>query len=302
MLDMKALTAKSSSSRIPALSKAATRPVHNTVLLSDIVAAFQQKRSNDTGVDQRRTYVPEQKQATLWDKTLVDSESQGLEIPGFLQLNEVTDYVPGKSFAAGGGGSLYRGHMTVHALNGFKVVIKKMKGASLPAFRQEVALMWMFKDHENMVKLIGYDESQLAILMPEYPLGSLDHFIATKNYNLGIASSIAFDIAKGLAAMHARGIVHQDIKAPNVLLEEHPTKYVQAVITDFGISNVVEDKVLLVKAFEVKNMRGLTVKYAPPEAIIRFRSNDRCRLIPQVAKAGDVYSFSIVIHALLAKK
>ena len=98
------------------------------------------------------------------------------------------------------------------------------------------------------------------------------------------------------------GIVHQDIKAANVLLEEHPTKGVQAVITDFGISNVVDDTILTVKAFEVKNMRGLTVKYAPPEAIRRFRNKDRSKVPPGVAKAGDVYSFAIVIHAMISKK
>jgi serine/threonine protein kinase len=83
------------------------------------------------------------------------------------------------------------------------------------------------------------------------------------------------------------------------LLEQHPTKKVNAVLTDFGISNVVDERVLKVKAFEVKHRRGLTVAYAAPEAIVRFRDKNRIQPSPQVAKAGDVYSFAILIHTLV---
>jgi serine/threonine protein kinase len=87
--------------------------------------------------------------------------------------------------------------------------------------------------------------------------------------------------------------------AGNILLEHHPIKQVHAVLTDFGISNVVEDRVLKVKAFEVRHQRGLTVAYAAPEAIFRFRTGNRHRPTAQIAKAGDVYSFSVVVYMLV---
>jgi serine/threonine protein kinase len=91
-------------------------------------------------------------------------------------------------------------------------VVKRMKNASLPAFQQEVALMWLFQSHACMVKLIGYDEQRMDIVMPEYNLGSLEYYINTRSYKSKIARSIATDVARGIQAMHQKGIVHQDIK------------------------------------------------------------------------------------------
>ena len=71
--------------------------------------------------------------------------------------------------------------------------------------------------------------------------GSLAHAIKDGPFKIGAntdalvaqALSIAFDIAQGLAHAHNAGVVHQDIKPSNVLLDEHGAK-----ITDFGIANL----------------------------------------------------------------
>lgn len=298
-------TQRSASSRTT--TSHTTRSFKRMTLLSQVVSDYHNRRSLEStmrsGQADASTMLTRRSDRTnVTQRTLVDQADHGLEIPGFLQLDEGADYQVDNEFASGGGGSLFRGHMLAQIISGMRVVVKKVTSTNLPAFRQEVALMWLFHDNDNMVKLIGFNESLFEIVMPEYRMGSLEQFITKNSYTSSIACSLALDVARGIMAMHKLGIVHQDIKTDNVLLEEHSMKRVNAVITDFGISNVVEDRVLKVKAFEVKNVRGLTARYAAPEAIYRYRQKIRTPVPPSVAKAGDVYSLAVVIYTLLMKK
>lgn len=76
------------------------------------------------------------------------------------------------------------------------------------------------------------------------------------------------DIVEGLSEMHKNGFVHSDIKPANIMLgRESESERFHAVISDFGITQIVSNKALLVSAFHVSKLQGASVNYAAPELL-----------------------------------
>ena len=124
----------------------------------------------------------------------------------------------------------------------------------IDAFFQEISLMFYFRDHPNIAKILGYMDKPHTIIMKFYEMGSLQAFLDNwQNVRYkSMALSFAKDIANGIWAFHKKGFCHSDIKTMNVLLDfDHQTRRIVCVLTDFGISKVVNDKSLLVAGFKV---------------------------------------------------
>ena len=98
------------------------------------------------------------------------------------------------------------------------------------------------------------------------------------------ARSIAAQLARGLAAAHAVGIVHRDFKSENVILVDNDGE-TRAVITDFGVAVRTTD------AATASGMVG-TPAYIAPELI---DGGD-------ATAAADLYSFGVVLYEMLSGK
>ena len=94
------------------------------------------------------------------------------------------------------------------------------------------------------------------------------------------AISIAAQVAEGLAYAHERGIVHRDIKPPNIMVS--PNGGVK--IADFGIARM--------RASESLTQTGMMLgspKYMSPEHVLGKRADQR----------GDIFSLGIILHEML---
>ncbi|KAL6006687.1 hypothetical protein ACLOJK_032180 [Asimina triloba] len=158
-------------------------------------------------------------------------------------------------------------------------------------FKQELDVL-MQLHHENIVKLIGYcDEREEGVLVFEYVTnGSL----YDKLHGQGNASqvlpwkhrmSIAFQLARGIEYLHDRcslQIIHSDIKASNVLLDDQ----FNCKLCDFGCAKMGFSSTVLPSSRST--MMG-SPGYVDPHYI-------RTGII---SKKNDVYSFGVLVLELI---
>ena len=114
--------------------------------------------------------------------------------------------------------------------------------------------------HEHVVPVYAVEEYRgLPYIVMQYvPGGSLHKRIAEEGPldSLGVVR-LGLQIARGLAAAHAQGIVHRDVKPANVLLE---SRVGRAMVTDFGLARVADDA-----AMTNSGMIAGTPQYMSPE-------------------------------------
>ncbi len=166
------------------------------------------------------------------------------------------------------------------ALKVLKPEVAAVEGA-LERFRREVKLARRVT-HVNVART--YDLGSFAgvrYLTMELIAGEpLSHRVRAARLPLGEALRIIAEIARGLAAAHAAGVVHRDLKPDNVMLAGQ-----RVAITDFGIARLAEGT-------EHNRTVGValgTPAYMAPEQVEGRDLDGR----------ADVYALGIVLHELL---
>jgi len=105
---------------------------------------------------------------------------------------------------------------------------------------------------------------------------------------------IACDVASGLAAIHACGVVHSDLKFENILIFEKPDGSLLAKISDFGLSLVIPDMVASGVSLSTRvELLGFTRPWEAPECY-------HTTLLADALKV-DVFSFGLLFSRLAAK-
>jgi serine/threonine protein kinase/WD40 repeat protein len=137
--------------------------------------------------------------------------------------------------------------------------------------------------HEHVVAVLAVDEIEgLPYLVMAYVPGlSLQQRLDRAGpLEVKEILRIGMQVASGLAAAHAQGVIHRDIKPANILLENGVER---VKITDFGLARIVDDASLTQSGI----LTG-TPQYMAPE---------QARGEPQDHRA-DLFSLGSVLYAL----
>jgi hypothetical protein len=95
--------------------------------------------------------------------------------------------------------------------------------------------------HENVVQVYAIEEQPLPYLVMEFIPGETLQQRLERTGPLEVTDvvEIGRQTAEGLAAAHAQGLIHRDIKPGNILLDVGPRP--RAKITDFGLARAADD-------------------------------------------------------------
>src|SRR3954469_1340077 len=185
----------------------------------------------------------------------LEESPQSLVIPGFTVLEVLHESSSATVYLAR--------QDDLARLVALKVIRRQINDPSTwRAFEREVKAVAGLSGHPHVVAIYttGRTASGEPFLVTEYAdRGSLADVVAAQGHlSIGEAVAVGVGMVDGLAAAHAVGIVHGDVKPGNVLL----TSTGGVKLADFGIAR------LLAGASSTRDRAGFTPAHVAPEVLM----------------------------------
>lgn len=230
-------------------------------------------------------------------------EQKGLPVVDLLLLGSGT-------FA-----EVYKGRWTMDCskcMAGEVVAVKVMKlnrtrarpsqgNSGVPKWLSRELKTSLFQVHDNLVRVISDSLDSLPYcIVLEYCNGGSLQEVVTGNPKITLPiftwhhrTKTALDVALGMQHLHGQGIVHRDLKTPNVLLVHpihKPDDVCHAKVCDFGLARYLPGEEGC--QTQLTGQVGSWYFMAPE----MFSIEDRCTYDEKV----DVYSYGMTIYHMLA--
>ncbi|KAL7589108.1 hypothetical protein Lser_V15G41206 [Lactuca serriola] len=213
----------------------------------------------------------------------------------YFRLNEMnaatSNFSVANKLGEGGFGPVFWGELS----DGKKIAVKRLSHNSsqgMQEFKTEVKLIIKLQ-HKNLVRLLGCCmKGNERLLVYEYMCNSsLDKYLfdleKAKELNWAKRVKIVNGIAKGLRYLHEDSrlkIIHRDLKASNVLLDEE----MNPKISDFGTARIFGSNQIEANTDRVVGTYGYMAPEYAMEGLFSIKS--------------DVYSFGVLLLEIMSGK
>ncbi|XP_057445725.1 somatic embryogenesis receptor kinase 2-like [Lotus japonicus] len=206
------------------------------------------------------------------------------------ELQVATDTFSNKNILGRGGfGKVYKGRLA----DGTLVAVKRLKEERTPGgelqFQTEVEMISMAV-HRNLLRLRGFcmTPTERLLVYPYMANGSVASCLRErpehqKPLDWPSRKQIALGSARGLSYLHEHcdpKIIHRDVKAANILLDEE----FEAVVGDFGLARLMDYK----DTHVTTAVRG-TIGHIAPEYLSTGKSSEKT----------DVFGYGIMLLELI---
>ncbi len=196
----------------------------------------------------------------------------------------------------GGMGSVYKGtHMLMEKIVAIKVLRPSLAADEkiVARFSREARAASRIS-HPNALSVtdFGEDDNGIVFLVMEFLSGrTLKQVIRDEGpLPLPRIVEITRQVGDALAAAHAQGVVHRDLKSDNIMLLDTTSVGDYAKVLDFGIAKINEPDGKFDGDLTAPNLVIGTPQYMSPE---------QCAQDAEIDARSDIYSLGVILYEML---
>ncbi|KAE8659830.1 ACT-like protein tyrosine kinase family protein isoform 2 [Hibiscus syriacus] len=193
-------------------------------------------------------------------------------------------------------GDMYKGTFCSQVVAIKVLRTEHLKENLLKEFTQEVDIMRKIQ-HKNVVQFIGACTSPPSLcIVTEFMSGGSIYDLLHKQksgFKLPFLLKVAVDVSKGMSYLHQQSIMHRDLKAANLLMDENGV----VKVSDFGVARVQAQPGVMTAETGIYHWMAPELSdilsTLGPWKVIEHKPYDH---------KADVFSFGVVLWELLTGK
>lgn len=241
------------------------------------VFRMMRRKTQDNELEAQKAHYITQENSVELQEVVADDSQTDKSLP---EIPESELLFEKKPLGEGSYGTVYKGYWGVGEI---PVAVKKTKysdPSSLEEFKKEAKTII----DANFPYIIGchgivcFQDGTIGIVLPFMNRGSFDNYLHPKSGNITESPAffmrILFHVSQALVFLHAKGIIHRDVKPQNILITENG----DGLLSDFGTARKDTGD-------DTKTSGVGTPVYLAPEVIEGNR---------HYHTTADIYSFGVV--------